>query len=228
MPKRDDPERWAQQRRQVLRGVAEAVAAKGWSATTIADIAAAARASRTTVYAHFPDKDEALLALHHEVLDRLVDALMRAHRESGPDTPWPTRVRVTMDAYLEAMVTSSAGERASLLELASAGPEARRARRDGLDRFAEAVAQNSVELAASDPGAEPLTPSRALAAVASVNELVQRAAPDGPGAIRALAPDAADVFVRLMRRAPDHEPTPGPPANPPRRPAGPSPSPIQS
>lgn len=208
MAKHDDPERSAQQRRQVLHGVAEAVAAKGWSATTIADIAAAARASRTTVYAHFPDKDEALLALHHEVLDRLVDAMMRAHRASGPDAPWPTRVRATMDAYLEAMATSSAGERASLLEVASAGPEARRARREGLDRFAAAVARHSAELAAAAHDAEPLTPARALAAVAAVNELVQRAAADGPDAIHALAPDAADVFVRLMRRAPDPSPTP--------------------
>jgi AcrR family transcriptional regulator len=215
MARRDDPERWAQQRRQVLHGVAEAVAAKGWSATTIADIAAAARASRTTVYAHFPDKDQALLALHHEVIDRLVDALMRAHREAGPGTPWAARIRATMDAYLGAMVTSSAGERASLLELASAGPEARRARRDGLDRFAAAVAQNSVELAASDPDAEPLTPERALAAVAAVNELVQRAAPDGPDAIRALAPAAADVFVRLMRRVPAAASSPDPTGPPP-------------
>jgi AcrR family transcriptional regulator len=212
MPTRDDPQRWAQQRQQVLHGVAEAVAANGWSATTIADIAAAARASRTTVYAHFPDKDQALLALHHAVLDRLVDALERAHRESTSDAPWPARIRATMDAYLDAMAASSAGERTSLLELASAGPEARRARRDGLDRFAAAVARNSVELAASDPGAEPLTPSRALAAVAAVNELVQRAAPDGPDAIRALAPDAADVFVRLMRRAPAAAPADPPPS----------------
>ncbi len=54
------------QRQQVLRGVADAIAVKGYSATTIADIARAARASRTTVYAQFPDKDSALIALHQE------------------------------------------------------------------------------------------------------------------------------------------------------------------
>lgn len=196
----DDTDRRAQQRRQVLDGVAGAVAAKGWSATTIADIASAARASRSTVYAHFPDKDEALLALHHEVSARLVDVVLRAHREAGPETPWRARLEATMEAYLDAMAAASAGERASLLEVASVGPDARRARREGLDRFAAVVARTSVDLAASAPDAEPLSPALALAAVAAVNELVQRAADDGPDAIRALAPVAADVFERLMRR----------------------------
>ena len=74
------------QREQVLRGVAEAIAAKGYSATTISDIAKAARASRTTVYAQFPDKDSALIALHQEFGARVVAAVVEAHR-GQPRTP---------------------------------------------------------------------------------------------------------------------------------------------
>ncbi|WP_210491342.1 TetR family transcriptional regulator [Patulibacter sp. SYSU D01012] len=188
------------QREQVLRGVAEALAAKGWSATTIADIAAAARASRSTVYAHFADKDDALLALHDVVLARLGASLLAAHERTDRSADWRTRLAATTTAHLEALASASPGERASLLEVASVGPAARRARREGLDRFAALVADTSVDLAAGAPDAEPLTPALALAAVAAVHELVQRAADDGPDAIRALAPAATDVLARLMRR----------------------------
>src|SRR5690349_1142472 len=64
--------RTVSQRAQILEGVAEAIAVKGYSATTIADIARFGRASRTTVYAQFPDKDSALVALHQDFGARVV------------------------------------------------------------------------------------------------------------------------------------------------------------
>ncbi len=45
---------------RIIRGFAVAVAAKGYPATTIADIAAAASISQTTFYEHFDGKAEAL------------------------------------------------------------------------------------------------------------------------------------------------------------------------
>jgi AcrR family transcriptional regulator len=182
------------QRQQVLRGVAEAIAAKGYSATTIADIAKAARASRTTVYAHFPDKDSALIALHQEFGARVVDAVRVAHAATGGD--WPEQLAAMVDAYVEAMASASDGERASLLEVASIGPAGRASRQAGQDRFAALVAAVSVELAAAFPQLRPLSPELALGAVAAINELALRAgSPDG---IRALAPVAVDLLQRLV------------------------------
>lgn len=182
------------QRAQILEGVAEAIAAKGYSATTIADIARFARASRTTVYAQFPDKDSALVALHQDFGARVVAAVVDAHAAGRGG--WRERLRVMVDAYVEAMASASAGERASLLEVASIGPAGRASRRAGLDRFAAVVVDISAELAAAFDGIRPLTPDLALGAVAAINELVLRA-----DDIRAVAPVAVDLLERLVRDA---------------------------
>jgi len=186
-----------EQRHQVLRGVAEAIAAKGYSATTIADIAKAARASRTTVYAQFSDKDSALIALHQEFGARVVAAVLDAHRSATGD--WRERLNAMVGAYVEAMASASDGERASLLEVASIGPAGRESRQAGQDRFAAVVVDVSTELAAEFSELRALSPELALGAVAAINELALRAStPDG---IRALAPVAADLLERLVRDA---------------------------
>lgn len=177
--------------------MAEAIAAKGYSATTIADIAKAARASRTTVYAQFPDKDSALIALHQEFGARVVTAVLAAHHAAAGG--WRERLAAMVGAYVEAMASASDGERASLLEVASIGPAGRASRQAGQNRFAAVVVDVSTELAAEFDELRPLSPELALGAVAAINELALRASsPDG---IRALAPVAADFLERLVRDA---------------------------
>lgn len=185
------------QRHQVLRGVADAIAAKGYSATTIADIAKAARASRTTVYAQFPDKDSALIALHQEFGARVVEAVLAAHRAATGG--WRERLATMVGAYVEAMASASDGERASLLEVASIGPAGRASRAAGQDRFAAVVVDISADLAAAFDELRPLPAPLALAAVAAINELALRAG--SPDDIRALAPVAADFLERLVFHA---------------------------
>jgi AcrR family transcriptional regulator len=184
-------------RRQVLDGLARAIERKGYAATTIADIAAAARASRSTVYAEFPDKTSALIALHRSLVDRGLEALDRAQPTAGA---WPERVAALTRTYLDQLASASPGERMSLVEVASAGPRAREARRTAQDRLAERVVALTAEIAARHPGARALTPSLALAAISAVNELVLRASERGPDAVSAVAPDATELFVSLMRR----------------------------
>ena len=185
------------QREQVLSGVAAAIAAKGYSATTISDIAKAARASRTTVYAQFPDKDSALIALHQEFGARVVAEVLEAHRAATGD--WHARLQAMVGAYVEAMASASDGERASLLEVASIGPAGRESRRAGQDRFAAVVVDISTELAEAFDELRPLSPPLALGAVAAINELALRAG--SPDDIRALAPVAVELLQRLVFHA---------------------------
>lgn len=189
------------QREQVLRGVAAAIAEKGYSAVTISDIAAAARASRTTVYAHFPDKDSALLALHEETTERVSAALEEARLRLAADADWSVRLRALVAAFLDPVSEMSAGERASLLEVASAGPLGRRARRRRLEELAGLVRELSADLAEGTDEIQPLSAPLALAFVAAAYELVERAAEDGPDAIRALAPTIVELVARLTRAA---------------------------
>jgi AcrR family transcriptional regulator len=182
------------QREQVLRGVADAIAAKGYSATTISDIARAAKASRTTVYAQFPDKDSALIALHQDFGARVVAAVVEAHERAVGD--WPERLRRMVDAYIDAMAAAASGERASLLEVASIGPAGRESRAAGQDRFAAVIVAISEDLAGAFDDLRPLSPELALGAVAAINELVLRA-----DDIRAVAPVAVELLQRLVHHA---------------------------
>lgn len=195
---RPSEDRAAINRARILEGLAIALAEKGYAATTVADIAAAAHMSRTTVYEQFAEKDRALIALYADLGDRLLELLAREFSEQDPELPWPDRVQRIMGVYLGAMAAASAGERLSLLEIASAGPRAREARRDVLDRFSEAIRWMSDVFADGTPEVRALGSELSLAVVGAINELVLRAAEDGSDAVRDLRGVTSELIVRLM------------------------------
>jgi AcrR family transcriptional regulator len=191
-------------RARILAGLATAVAQKGYAATTIADIAATARVSRTTVYEHFAEKDAALIALYTDLGDRLLALGLQEFRRQEDDLPLPVRVERLVGAYLDGMADASEGERLSLLEIASAGPRGRAARRHVLDRFSRGI-QRMSEWVLRDgrrPGFVPLEEATTVGIVGGINELVLRAAEDGPQAVRDLRPTIAALILHLMTELP--------------------------
>lgn len=192
--------RAAGNRSRILAGLASALAEKGYAATTIADIAASARVSRTTVYEQFAEKDLALVGLYSDLADRILDRLAAEIVAQDGGRDWRDRVDGLVGIYLDAMAEASAGERLSLLEIASAGPRARVVRREVLDRYSAALSWVSEVFAQSDASARTLGPTLSLAIVGAINELVLRAAEDGPEAVRSLRPDTTDMIVRLVAR----------------------------
>lgn len=191
-------DRAATHRDRILTGLATALAEKGYAATTIADIAAAARVSRTTVYAEFADKDQALIALYASLTDRMLGELERTLPLLEPTLSWQDKVRALADAYLDAIAAATEGERLSLLEIASAGPAARAERREILGGFWSTVDRISGRLQDEHDGVRALGEPLAVCVVGAVNELVLHAADDGPDAVRALGPTVTTMIVRLM------------------------------
>src|SRR5687767_14162175 len=86
---------------RVMQGFTTAVAERGYAATTIADIVAAARVSKRTFYEHFPDKEACLLAAYQASGDRLALLLREAGQQPGAD--WRDRVNALVTAYLSAL-----------------------------------------------------------------------------------------------------------------------------
>lgn len=195
-PPRED--RASAQRARILAGLASALAEKGYAATTIADIAAAARTSRSTVYEQFAEKDQALVALYAGLGDRLLGIVVHEYLSQDVQAPWPDRIDRIIGVYLDAMAAASAGERLSLLEIASAGPRARSARRAVLDRFSDGICAMSDVFAGDDPEIRSLAPELGVAVVGAINELVLRAAEGGSEDVRALRPTITELIVRLM------------------------------
>lgn len=191
------------QRRQVMHGLATAIVDKGYAAATIADIARAARISKSTVYDHFADKEAIFLALHREVAAAGLRVIQQSFAESGPAPTWEERVRRVVAAYLSAMTADPVYFRIALVEVGAVSDAARRSRREAFDAYTDTIVAITQQAAASASGIRPLTPALALAALGGINELILRAADVGPDAVLALEPDATDLLVHLMR-----DPTP--------------------
>ena len=75
-------------RRRLLDGLAVSVARRGYSDTTIADIAAAARVSKRTFYEHFGSKQQCMIALYESASE-----LSRRQMEVAIDDAQGKRVR---------------------------------------------------------------------------------------------------------------------------------------
>ncbi len=108
------------QRERLLNGVVEAVAERGWNATTIAAITAAAKISRRTFYEYFEGKEDCFAAAYEMIETHVLDAMLAAPETSEP---WPDRVRARLAALLDLLSRDAAVARCFLIEPLAAGGE---------------------------------------------------------------------------------------------------------
>lgn len=106
---------------RIIRGFAVAVAAKGYPATTIADIAAAASISQTTFYEHFDGKGEALRAALDSSGAQVLAAVLPAVRRT---TDWRVAVRVGFEELCGFLASEPAFAALRMVDIYGAGPEA--------------------------------------------------------------------------------------------------------
>jgi AcrR family transcriptional regulator len=164
----------AHRRGRILWALATCMADKGYRATTISDIARAARVSKTVVYAHFRDKEHCLLELYSRATDKVLqlvrDAQARA-REEG--LPWRDRLHACIAAYLEALASGPAVAWAALVEVQAAGRTALALRRHVVDRYVELLTEVADDLAREHPDeVRPVSRELLLAGVGGINELM--------------------------------------------------------
>ena len=159
-------------RSDLVNGLAAAVSEKGYAATTIADIVAQARVSKRTFYEHFSDKEQCLMALYARACEMLIAVIRSAAR---PDQPWREQVDATVAAYLSAMESMPAVNRALLVEIQAAGPRAYRLRQEMLHRIADTLVSIVDSGRRANPDIPPLSPTLALAVVGGINELMLQA-----------------------------------------------------
>lgn len=195
----------AVQREQIVEGFAAALAAKGYQATTIGDIAAAARISKTTFYDHFADKEAVFLALHATVADATLAAIESKGRATSDVRDWRARLLDMTAAYLESVAASPAFLLQIMAEAAVASPATRAAREQAIDRFATLLTFAAAQAAAASGAPNPISHDLAVATVAGILELVSRAAPRGPDAVRALAETVAALIARVAVPAPSSQ-----------------------
>jgi AcrR family transcriptional regulator len=176
--------------------MAQAVAAKGFADTTIADIVRAAGVSRRTFYEHFATRAECFLALY-EAASHNTLAVLRAAIDPGH--PWQTQLDHALTAYLGAMAQNPALVRSLFIEIHSLGADGLAARR----RVNQALCGFMLQVV-NGPGGRarkaPLTEEMAVAAVGGINELVLRAIELGRAAALEELAGPASQLVRTITR----------------------------
>jgi AcrR family transcriptional regulator len=106
---------------RIIRGFAAAVAKKGYPATTIADIAAAASISQTTFYEHFEGKEDALTAALDSSGAQLLAAVMPAVRRADD---WRIALRICFEEMCGFLASEPAFASLRTVDIYGAGPAA--------------------------------------------------------------------------------------------------------
>lgn len=136
------------QRERLLAAMAEAVSAKGYAHTSVADVLERAGVSRATFYAMFRDKEECFQAAFESAASTLARAmaadLANARTEdaesAGSSDPLRLLDRV-LTAYLRVLQSSPALAKTFLVEVYAAGPRAVQQRRASLEAFVDILAE---------------------------------------------------------------------------------------
>jgi len=111
----EDPER-------LIRATAEVVGERGYGATTVGAIVERASTSLSTFYAHFPDKESALLAALDSGGSLLLAKVLPAYRRNAAD--WPRAIRASFAAMFAFAVEEPAFAHLGGVEVYGAGDDA--------------------------------------------------------------------------------------------------------
>jgi AcrR family transcriptional regulator len=164
----------ARRRAAILRAAFRLFAERGYDATTVADIAAAAEVAPRTVAMYFPSKQDIALSRFSAAMADLGDAL--AHKQPGE------RLTDVLGRWLQARDADPQERELTRLarRMFAANPELRALR---TARIAEAIRAGTVMIA-EEIGAEPDAPGPRIAAAAAaaiVNELTDAQASTDSG-----------------------------------------------
>jgi AcrR family transcriptional regulator len=170
----------ASQRGRMIEAMAEAVAEKGYAATTVADVVARAGVSRRTFYEHFSDKEDCFLAAYDAGVDLLLGHLVE-EATAAEGLGWPERARRGVRAYLDVLAAEPAFARTFLIEVLAAGPRALARRAEVHARFVDLLRAQTALAREDHPGLREPPPEAFAAIVGGVNEVVSDWVREGRG-----------------------------------------------
>jgi AcrR family transcriptional regulator len=177
------------QRLRIVVGMAEAMRAKGYVGTPVADIIKRAGVSRETFYQLHRDKLASFLAAFDLVGEILLDRLNTSL--DGPGEPIDRLARA-VDTYLDSLASEPGFARLFLVEVHAAGPEAMARRTVIQGRIVDAL----VDLLDARSAAGRLTCQMLVAAVSAM--VTGPLVADDLEALRALGPPILEHVRRLQ------------------------------
>jgi len=180
------------ERERLLEAMVRVAAAKGYEATTIAEVTETAALPRQTFEAMFLDKEACFLESYDAVIDVLVAHVSTAF-ESAAGDPWPDRIAAALRALVDLLANEHDIARMAMVEVTAVGEEARIRYRAALGRFTPFLEEGR---AASAQGTE-LPADTAGFAIGGATSMIFDEVRAGRGPeLRRLLPDL--VFAMLM------------------------------
>lgn len=164
-------------REAIVEAMVRIAGSKGYLAVSVADVLTEAGVSRTTFYKHFGDKLECFLAAYDRSMETILEAGETAC-EDGRD--WRGRARTGLAAVVELLAAEPALARTAIVEISTAGVEARRRHWTSMERLAALLEPDPRE---REPELPANTGLMAVSAVAGLifDELREERAGDLPG-----------------------------------------------
>ena len=159
----------ASQRERMLDAIVQAVAEKGYSATTVGDVVSRAGVSRKTFYEHFRDKEECFLGAYDEGVEILMDQIRCAGEDAGS---FYERMQARVRAYLTLLVEEPAFARAYLIEVFAAGETALERRRAVHGRLSKFGRELNEDARREFPEMPEVPDEVFVAAFGAINELL--------------------------------------------------------
>jgi AcrR family transcriptional regulator len=159
----------ASQRGRLICAIADSVAAKGYAATSVADVLALAGVSRKTFYEHFGDKEACFLAAYDHGAAAIYNAMVEAAAELED---WEEILAAVFSTWLEFLAADLAFTRAYMIEFWAAGDAARERWRERRDRTAGLLKLLHERIRSEDPTVVPASDVLIAAVVGGVNRVV--------------------------------------------------------
>ena len=159
----------ASQRGRLICAMADAVAANGYAATSVADVIALAGVSRKSFYEHFEDKEDCFLASYDTGAAAIHEAMTEAAR--GLDD-WREILDAVFSTWLEFLEADHAFTRAYMIEFWAAGDAARERWAQPRDRTAGMLKALHKRIRQENPDVIPVSDTVIAAVVGGVNRVV--------------------------------------------------------
>lgn len=177
------------QRERIVTALVDAVAARGYNATTVGDITKAASVSRRTFYEHFADKEACFLAAYEMISDHIRSS-MRSAANTFED--WPEKVRAALATMLRFLSAEPELARIYMIEPIAAGGEIAARHQASMQGFAETLKAGRPERS----GKRPLPEATEEALVGGIVTLIVREISAGRTAqLEELLPDLVKLAL---------------------------------
>jgi AcrR family transcriptional regulator len=164
------------QRRRLIRAMLDLVAERGYPATTVGDVVAAARCSRNAFYELFEDKEACYIAAADETGAEMLEALVSGAEQADS---WLDALRSGTHSYLRWWVGNPAYAAAYLIDLPIAGRRALEQRDRVYAGFAAMFAGLAARARAEQPLLPPLPPLAPRLLVMAITELIAQEVREG-------------------------------------------------